>query len=459
MTTYYFFARLLRLCLGFSDAKVMMAVFSVLAMACEPGWAVDGASIARGGRLFDNWYLETKDRPPSKIHPKFNSAQSLMHEEETSWRCMACHGWDYKGQDSQGTGPLSGKVGADPASLESILGDDSHRYDNKLSKRDYVDLAAFVSHGLVDMGPIIEPGSNRILGDSMREVELYATTCANCHGPGGHKITSIPPLGTFVTQHPKEALHKILNGHPAEKMPPLRFLSTRRLGDLLAYAQTLPAKNLSASIARGGRLYDSWEKEKGSQSPTSRHPAYPREATYANSPTANWRCKECHGWDYKGRDGIYGRGRHRTGIKGIRNLTGHKPEEVITLLMDSNHGYHGTRWFKGLLDYQDLMDIANFVTLGQVDMDAYIDQKTGIVKGNPEHRKYEFDVLCATCHGREGDALPTGMNIGDVARENPWEAFHKIRNGHPNEAMPALHILDVKMLVDILAYAQTLPER
>ena len=240
-------------------------------------------------------------------------------------------------------------------------------------------------------------------------------------------------------------------------MPPLRFLKIKRLGDLLAYTQTLPAKNLSASIARGGRLYDHWQKETGAGPPMSRHPAYPRQAAQATTPQTNWRCKECHGWDYKGRDGAYAQGPHRTGIKGIRAWAGREPQAIIELLMDENHRYHGTRWFKAPLDLQDLMDLANFVTRGQIDMDAYIDPRTGIAKGDPKRRRDEFNLLCATCHGTDGNALLTGKAIGNVARENPWEALHKIRNGHPNEAMPALQVLDKTLLIDILAYAQTLP--
>ena len=65
--------------------------------------------------------------------------------------------------------------------------------------------------------------------------------------------------------------------------------------------------------------------------------------------------------------------------------------------------------------------------------------------------------MCEHCHGKDGKELATGNDIGDVARKNPWEALHKIRNGHPDEAMPALHVLNMILLVDILAYAQTLP--
>lgn len=382
-----------------------------------------------------------------------------MHAAETSWRCVGCHGWDYNGRPDQKTGALSAKIGNEPGSLGSILQDDNHLYADKLTKRDVSDLAAFIGGGLADMSSYVETGSDHVAGDAKKEAALYATVCANCHGSSGQKISSTAPLGTVARDRPREAFHKILNGHPAERMPPLRFLGARRIGDLLTYIRTLPAKELSASIARGGRLYDNWMKETGAAAPSSRHPAYPRDAVYASSPITNWRCKECHGWDYKGRDGKYGRGRHRTGIKGMRALAGTEPEKIIALLMDTNHRYHRTRWSDGPLEFQDLIDLANFVSSGQIDMDVYIDPETGTAKGDPRRRKNEFDVLCATCHGKKGDALLTGSDIGDVARENPWEALHKIRNGHPDEAMPALHILDMGTLTDILAYAQTLSNR
>ena len=78
--------------------------------------------------------------------------------------------------------------------------------------------------------------------------------------------------------------------------------------------QTLPEKNLSASIARGGRLYDHWQKEIDAWPPISRHPTYPKEASKAAVPAVNWRYKECRGWDYKGVDGVYGKESHRSGI-------------------------------------------------------------------------------------------------------------------------------------------------
>ena len=52
--------------------------------------------------------------------------------------------------------------------------------------------------------------------------------------------------------------------------------------------------------------------------PKGTHPAYPKAGKQKDSTT--WRCKECHGWDYKGLDGAYAKGSHFSGTKGVRGV-------------------------------------------------------------------------------------------------------------------------------------------
>jgi len=73
-------------------------------------------------------------------------------------------------------------------------------------------------------------------------------------------------------------------------------------------------------IAEGGRLYDKWWSELELKEPRETHPAYPTIGKKRDAST--WRCKECHGWDYKGKDGAYGKGSHFTGIPEIRSYVG-----------------------------------------------------------------------------------------------------------------------------------------
>ena len=426
------------------------------------------SSIVRGGRLYDNWHSETRSPVPEEPHPSYPAEGAYASNPETNWRCKECHGWDYLGRNgafSQGdhyTGikGISGMAGADPDRIIAILMDETHGYGGLMASRDLRDLAHFVSQGQVYMDRFIDRASKLAKGDKTRHEAYYTTICANCHGRDGLKIRTMPPLGYIAKENPWEALHKMLNGHPAENMPALRALDMPVLVDVLAYIQALPADETLLSIVRGGRLYDNWLKEIEGRTAVfspwaypvdKRHPAYPADRRYAKEPETNWRCKECHGWDYRGRDGAYSAGEHYTGIKGIRAMAGADPERIVATITDEIHRYGG------LLDDHDLRDLANFVSKGQVDMDLYIDRTLKVARGDPPRHRAYYTTICAACHGMDGFKIITMPPLGEVARSNPWETLHRILNGHPAENMPALRALDMSILADILAYVQTLP--
>ena len=93
------------------------------------------------------------------------------------------------------------------------------------------------------------------------------------------------------------------------------------LGSMLS-AGVVNAAEVESSIARGGVLYDKWYKVIGVDAPAQSHREYPADKKYAKKPGSNWRCKECHSWDYLGKDGGYSSGKHFTGIKGIQGAKG-----------------------------------------------------------------------------------------------------------------------------------------
>lgn len=427
------------------------------------------SSVTRGGRLYDNWLTETRERAPEAIHPAYPADRAGAVDTADSWRCQACHGWDYKGGDgadgkrrrSPGMKGIRQSVGAAPETVVAILNDANHRYGELMGTADLNDLAAFVGRGQVDMSPHIDDATGRALGDPSARADFYNSICAGCHGRDGRALQTMPPLGDAARANPWESLHKMLNGHPDERMPALRVLGPAVLGDILAYIQALPDGEMASSIVRGGRLYDNWRKEldfgppSGSRfgSPAAtRHPGYPVDRAYARDSAANWRCKECHGWDYQGRDGAYGKGRHFTGIKGIRAFAGVGRAAVIAVLKDRTHGYDA------VLSERDLNDLANFVSAGQIDMNRFIEPKTGRAKANKLRYADYFTTICAACHGDDGTEVITSLPLGAMARQDPWETLHKIANGHPAEAMPALRVVGFDVLVGILAYIQRLPE-
>jgi len=205
-----------------------------------------------------------------------------------------------------------------------------------------------------------------------------------------------------------------------------------------------------ASIARGGKLYDKWYKVIGKPAPKASHKLYPTDKKYAKKAKSNWRCKECHGWDYRGKDGAYAKGKHHSGIVGINRMSGGDPSKVIAVLSSARHG------FANKLSAGDMADLANFVTKGQIDMDRYIDRATKKPKGDPSKGAVYYQTICAGCHGLSGHE-PKDMKSFAKQMGNPWEVMHKILNGQPREQMPALRALDHQIIADIMAHMATLP--
>jgi thiosulfate dehydrogenase len=215
-------------------------------------------------------------------------------------------------------------------------------------------------------------------------------------------------------------------------------------------------------VAEGGRLYDRWWAEYDLKKPTTTHPSYP--ATGKKKGAATWRCKECHGWDYKGRDGAYGKGSHFTGIRGISAYAGRDPAVIMNILKNHIHRFDDV-----MLDY-GLLRVALFVSRGQVDISKHLNNKTKKVNGDIRRGKQIFNESCKECHGRDGRERNfkdknNPEYIGTVANKNPWEAMHKLRNGQPGgfvmgERMPNMHEeISFRDQLHLLSYMQTLPQK
>jgi thiosulfate dehydrogenase len=207
------------------------------------------------------------------------------------------------------------------------------------------------------------------------------------------------------------------------------------------------------TLMRGGLLYDRWYKVIGERAPGEKHPLYPADGKYASKPGATWRCKECHGWDYNGKDGAYAKGKHFTGIKGIRGMDGGDPGKVVALLK-GDHGY-GDK-----LEDADLQALALFVTKGQTDMGQYIDSSSKMPKGGDAAKGAAYyNTMCSKCHGLDGTEPEDMSKSLGKQMGNPWEVMHKIQNGQPDEEMPALRALEPQVTVDIMAHIATLPKK
>ncbi|MHC5110446.1 MAG: c-type cytochrome [Planctomycetota bacterium] len=192
---------------------------------------------------------------------------------------------------------------------------------------------------------------------------------------------------------------------------------------------------------RGGQLYDNWWIAASVTEPEGEHPLYPDGAPQQGSAT--FRCQECHGWDYKGADGVYGTGEHFTGIGGVLN-TSLSPDDLFDLLrgdiVENGHNFETMG-----LNHQDVWDLVEFVSTLLLDTDDYIDGGNAFI-GDPVQGQVHFTsggmIPCIVCHGPDGTNINFGTPseprwLGTVAFYNPWKLMHKVRFGQPGAAMPS----------------------
>ena len=210
-------------------------------------------------------------------------------------------------------------------------------------------------------------------------------------------------------------------------------------------------------LSYGGRLYDQWWAVLLQEPPEGTHPSYP--ATGERQGEDSWRCVECHGWDYRGRDGAFGRGEHFTGIPGIGGALGADPERIVALLRDDIH-----RYTPEMIPEQAAMALALFVTLGQAEPGAAIDRGSDRFRGDAERGREIFQNICAICHDYDGGAWiggeeGVGDSLGAIARGNPARALHKVMNGQTYADMPAMRPFGLPTVIDILTYVQTLEHK
>jgi len=246
-----------------------------------------------------------------------------------------------------------------------------------------------------------------------------------------------------------------------KNLTPKPVLGLMVAGAIFGISSTVSADEMKETevftISRGGQIYDNWMSALEADKPKTTHPAYPKAGKQKGAGT--WRCKECHGWDYKGKDGAYSKGSHYSGIKGIRAYDGKKGDDVVKVIRNKTHGYT-----KAMISDTAAQKLALFVTKGQIDMDKYIDRKTKKVKGDLDRGARLYQTVCSICHGFDGKAInfkspPKAEYIGTIANDNPWEALHKARHGQPGVPMVSTIALSVQEQVDIVAYAQTLPAK
>jgi thiosulfate dehydrogenase len=212
----------------------------------------------------------------------------------------------------------------------------------------------------------------------------------------------------------------------------------------------------NADIVLGALLYDKWYTVKDAET-SGTHPLYPASGKKKGATT--WRCKECHGWDYIGKDGRYSKGSHFTGIKGVYDARTGKSNELYDALTDAEINHD----FSKYLVESDIWAMVKFIREGLIDIKTVINID-GSITGNPENGRSLYESNCSTCHGKDGNEIDFKkkegiQGVGWLSNDNPQESLHKIRWGHPGSGMTSA-VVDKRLsdseTIDILSFIQTL---
>jgi len=446
-------------------------------------------SPVRGGLLYDQFWVVDLEvgghagesegehmhdaSGPEGDQPLWATQSTNTRSGLDTWRCKECHGWDYNGVDgAYGSGShKTGFIGVfaskdKPASevLAALQGSTNpdHDFSAVMDEQDLTDLALFITQATMDDTVLINADATA-KGDAAAGETAFTEVCALCHGPTGNAInfnTLDDPefLGHLAPDNPWEFVHKVRFGQPGWPMPSaiVNGWTNEEIANVLAYAQTLSP---DAALSGGGLLYDKWWEALGVEHPEGDQPLWATQTTNERSGADTWRCKECHGWDYKGADGVYGSGSHATGFVGVLGTT---PGEVMAWLDGSKNPDHD---FSAVMEPFALEALVTFINQEMADIAPYVNaDKT--VNGDPAHGRDLFNDTCVACHGVDGKTINFGNAeepeyVGTVASGNPWEFFHKATFGQPGTPMPMGQALgwSQQEIADLLSFAQTLPTK
>jgi thiosulfate dehydrogenase len=434
--------------------------------------ALEGDSV-RGGLMYDKWWVVTGADEPAEDHPLWATQTTNERSGDDTWRCKECHGWDYQGADgAYGSGShFTGFPGVfaskdkDPVEILAAMQGSTnpdHDFSTVMAEQDLVDLTIFMSQALIDAAQLLD-ADNASTGDEAAGATLYGNVCIACHGPTGNAINfgglDDPEfLGHLAPGNPWEFIHKVRFGQPGWPMPSGigNDWSDEDVADVLAYSQTFSE---DPALSGGGQLYDKWWAVLGLDAPEEDQPLWATQSTNERSGDDTWRCKECHGWDYKGVDGAYGSGSHMTGFTGVLDSSSMSADELLAWLDGTTNPDHDF----SAVDELGLNALVTFLQQEMADISGFVNDDKS-VNGDPANGKEMFDGTCASCHGVDGKKInfhdPDDPEyVGTVAAGNPWEFFHKVSHGQPGEPMPAGLALgwSLEEIADLAAFAQTLP--
>ena len=164
-----------------SGSLLILILVLILGLLVNNGYASPDVEIIRGAQLYDDWAKLISPAPTlTGNHPIWDRQDTATMSGVDTWRCVSCHGWDYKGNEGAfRSGPnYTGFPGIyaaremDPSELEGTLAgvnDELHNFSPYLGESDLQAMVVFIQNGLIDDNEYIDPVSLKVLGGDLAQ--------------------------------------------------------------------------------------------------------------------------------------------------------------------------------------------------------------------------------------------------------------------------------------------------
>lgn len=209
--------------------------------------------VALGGKLYDNLWAVLEMAPPTGRNPAFPAGTDVADAD--TWRCVSCHGWDYRGAEGERARATPGLTApslvalreGDPAMIAQRILAPTHPFPAiELPDMAVLLMATFVSSGQYDLSSFFDE-AGRAVGNATAGRDVFEGACISCHQLDGRAFLrgetgDRSSLGWVTRNRIEQSLHKTLNGVPAAEMLALRFLDPSQVADLFAYLQLLDSQ-------------------------------------------------------------------------------------------------------------------------------------------------------------------------------------------------------------------------
>ena len=305
-------------------------------------------------------------------------------------------------------------------------------------------------------GPVGPPGRPGVTGAEGNSGPVGATGSAGSVG----QIGAAGPEGPAGSAGASGSQGPAGPAGPGVQASELQAMVDESLANLTS------AQSDEDQVALGGRLYDNWMTTSGIEALPGDHPLWSTQSTNTRTEATTFRCKECHGWDYKGATGAYGSGSHATGFPGVIRAGKTLTEDDLFQVLRG--GFNKDHDFRFDISRKNMNALAAFLKFGTKNYSELIDYETKLPRQVPSlaNGATRYDRTCASCHGDDGKNINFGsvgspVYLGDVASGNPWEFLHKALYGQPGESgMPPVSTRgwDDQDLTDLLAHVQSLAD-